>query len=67
MRDHRAYTRAHSGFVYAGSCLAAFVLSACVAVAPPNRLAVYVGPQAVGANPADVMLPTQRPRRAGLL
>lgn len=42
-------------------------LSACAMVVPPNRLADYVGPQAMSASPADVTLPDKRPLRAGLL
>lgn len=49
------------------SSLAGLGLSACATVVPPNRLADYVGPQAVRETPPDVTLPDKRPLRAGLL
>lgn len=49
------------------SSLAVLGLSACATVVPPNRLADYVGPQAVRETPPDVILPDRRPLKAGLL
>lgn len=59
--------RASVWFLLAWSSLTVLGLSGCVALAPPSRLADYVGQQAVGAPPPEAVLPDQRPLAAGLL
>ena len=59
--------RARAWLLCAAFVLSLTGLSACATVVPPNRLADYVGQQAVREAPPDVTLPDRRPLKAGLL
>jgi hypothetical protein len=59
--------RARAWLLCAAFVLSGAGLSACATVVPPNRLADYVGHQAMRETPPDVTLPDRRPLKAGLL
>ncbi len=59
--------RAMAWLLCAAFALAGAGLSACATVVPPNRLADYVGHQAMRETQPDVTLPDRRPLKAGLL